>query len=530
MQSDRNKLFNEGELEKKGEEDELMLRRTKKSTTQWLANIPILGYLISTTITLCSRRYADVMRRRRSYKLSLYFQLQMIFAFSAFIAFFVVALQDISLLGDPSRVNADCVLPSTVVTPEQHTISLFTPSGELSVEGIYNYTTEARETLSCSNDQFKHLDAACELSEFETLVMLMLATGIFFIIAMIMSCLVFSGYNFFSNIPMEALDVGATSCKVSFLSSMCRFGPWLVRGMTLVNMSLILSLVLLTALGNVCFGIIDKTHTCGRMYDDCVKLQFENCRYYYSDNCVGPGLPHDAAQAANFKQCKDTDFAAKFSGRFDARLVYPTVCSRCWALDFDCKDPHINRMRFTNNVTAEEFVFVNTSSVSPAITQFDTLGRAIQCRCVEGIDLGLETFDSVKLTNNHTDCTHFVNTTHVCPTTLETGIGAAPVDVNATYWSFEWTDAVVNATPSQECSWAPDTPAFYYDLNECEHQGSSLIRFVFILGYTTLLLVAIFIVAGLAVRYSVQSETWSYSPHPPNEAWYWKALRLLGPG
>ena len=509
------------------------LHKKRKLATSVLSNIPILGYLLTWTGKACMRRWRDIKRRRRSYKLSLYFQIQMVFAFAAFLAFLIVSLQDLSLLSDPTRVEPECTLPSSMQLPDQSYVDLFTSDGVLDLSGVYNYTVGARRSLSCENDKIANLDAACTIGDFSSLLTLMLVTSIFFLIGMVACCLVYSGFNFFSNIPMEALDIDQTSRKVSFLSSMCRFGPWMVRTATLVNVALVLCLVLLPTVGNYCFGSFTNTHACVHMYDDCASVQFSNCRYYYSSNCVGDWLPHTSSQSDNFKQCKDSEFAAKFSGRIDARLVYPTPCSRCWALHSDCRNPQINKMRLTNNSTLDTFVYTNSSSTSPALDDPDTVGRDIQCRCNEHLDLGKEQtnlYDIVKLTNNNTNCTNFSNATSTCSSSISTGIAAPPIDVNATYWSFDWQDSVANTTAAQSCSWAPAIAAYYYDESECTQTGSTINRFVFVLGYVTIILIGILIVAGIAVRYSVQSETWSYSPHPPNEPWYWKFLRLLGPG
>jgi hypothetical protein len=368
----------------------------------------------------------------------------------------------------------------------------------------------------------------------------MLALAIAFLVSMVVCALVFSGFNFFSNIPMESLDMNVTSCKVTMFGAACKHGPWVQKVLNLIIVGLVIALTLLPAVDSLCLGAMERTHSCLHMYDDCSLNQFRNCRYYFSDNCVGTGLPHSTSQKSLFTKCKDPDFADRFSGRWDVRVVFPTACSRCWALDSDCKGPATNSIRMTNNKTSPEFVYDPTRfSESPAVPSEDlVLGQEIYCNCVEGIDrVGTSTgdaaslnFDPVRLTRNKTQCSGYVSA-GACPASLTATAAKPPLDANATYWSEYWSDSVVGATAKQTCDWAPqEYPGYFYEALECNQGGSVLNRFVFVSSYVTITLSVLLILVGLGVQKTVQSETWSYTPHRRNEPWYWRILRHVGPG
>lgn len=371
------------------------------------------------------------------------------------------------------------------------------------------------------------------------LLYLMIALSISFSASMVVSVVVFSGFNFFSNIPMEALDIGVTSCKVTFLGAACRHGPWIQKLITLVSIGIVLTLVLLPSMNSLCLGSITKTHKCVHGYDDCADNAFRNCRYYFSDHCVGTGLPHATSQSSLFESCKNHDFAARFSGRYDVRLVFPTVCSRCWALDADCKVLAVNSLRFTANQSSTEFVYDKSKfSVSPVVPDDDLMmGRQIYCRCVQGIDnvntttgniLSLN-FDPQRLTRGDTDCSSGVDDT-TCPESL---IGVREPDAfeaGASYWSTHWTDEVAGTSPTQDCAWGSEHVVFAYMAEECGQPGSFINRYVFVSSYVTTTLIVLLIVIGITVQTTIQSETWSYSPQRKDEPWYWRIIRFVGPG
>lgn len=374
----------------------------------------------------------------------------------------------------------------------------------------------------------------------KNLLYLMVAVSVIFLIMAIIASIVFAGFNFFSNIPMEALDIDVTSCKVTFLSTACRHGPWLLHVLTLTSIAIVIALTILPAVTHSCLGSMSRTHACVNMYDDCVENQFRNCRYYFSANCVGENLPHSADQSSNFEECKDPVFASRFSGRLDARLVYPTPCSRCWALHADCGNAQITQLRLTKDKESSEFVYDTTRfDFSPAVPNSDlTMGRNIYCHCVAGRDkVGTATenaaslnFDVNRLTKNNTDCAALTGVS-VCPTTPSGVVGTPAADPAADFWSPAWSDAVAGTEAAQLCSWGSSTvKAFFYEDTDCGQAGSTLNRYVFIVSYTTVTLMALFVIAGLSVRYTVQPETWSYSPQQKDEAWYWRVLRHVGPG
>ena len=526
----------------------VVLRRKRLSAYEqwrkWFLNIPLVGWIITGILDFIRERFMQVSRRRRSFKLSLYFQMQMIAALAGFLLFFIIAIRNMSAVSDTALMDAECILDTQYTLPDGSVLNTYQSDGLIEVDTFFTYTISWKETLLCGNDSLHSLNAACSLSEYNLLSYLMLIEAIVFLFSMVMCLLIYIGFKFFSNIPMESLDIDTTSCKVSFLGTMSRHGPWLSRFLTIINLALVLAIFCVPLVGHVCYGTIETTSSCVSMFDDCFANQMENCRYYYSENCVGPNLPHKtlADAQANVANCKDPSFATRFSGRMDARNVYPTVCTRCWALHSDCKDPYINRMWLTEDKTSSQFVYTSQYHESPAV--FDTdpdLITDIYCRCIEGNDkVGSETedkrilfFDTAKLLAiSSPSCTGVVNSTSAaCPAILKQPFIAPEVDSNATVFSSDWSSYVFNSTREQGCWWGPQSePAFFFANSQCTQTGSALYRYILIACYVILTIIVLLIIVGFSIRNTVQAETWSYSPQDPQEAWYWKGLRAIGPG
>jgi hypothetical protein len=535
----------EDELSSDDEEMEMEIRRLRRSrkdaVMSFLANIPILGWILNFIISFIARKIAEVKRRRRSFKIGLYFQAQMALGLIGFLLFLIVAIDDMSWLSDTTRVATECILAPSVKLTNGTSIQFYDSEGvNINVPSLYEYVKSERAAIPCSNENLHKIDAACTLSQFQLLLYMMLALAVCFIVSMAVCAVVFSGFNFFSNIPMESLDIDVTSCKVTFLGAACKHGPWVQKVLTISILGLVITLTLLPVVTSYCQGSLTSTHSCINMYDDCFYNQFRNCRYYFSSNCVGTNLPHASSQSTNFENCKNPDFAKRFSGRYDVRLVFPTPCSRCWALDSDCKGAAENSLRFTDNKTSVEFVYdTSRFTSSPVVPASDlVLGREIYCNCVIGVDkVGTTTgnalslnFDPQRLTRNNTDCTGLLAAS-ACPATLTGFASNPPFDANATYMSEFWQDTAAGTNNSQMCWWAPQTePAFFYDSEECSQAGSTLNRYVFIVSYITVTLTVLLLLIGLSVQYTVQPETWSYTPQRRDERWYWRLLRHLGPG
>ena len=540
----------EDEIVDTGDDYNAVVLRRKRLTPyeqwrKWLLNIPLVGWIINGILEFIRERLMQVSRRRRSYKLALYFQMQMIAALAGFLIFFIVSIRDMSALSDTSIMDAECILSTQYSLPDGSVLDTYQGDGLIEIDTFYTYTISWRTVLKCSNENLGDLDAACTLDEYNLLLYLMLIEAIVFLISMVMCLMIYLGFKFFSNIPMESLDIDATSCKVSFLGTMSRHGPWLSRFLTVINLALVVAIFCVPLVGNVCYGSIGTTSACVSMFDDCFANQYANCRYYYSENCVGPNLPHQslANVQSNVAKCKDPAFATRFSGRMDARNVYPTVCTRCWALHSDCKDPDINRMWLTEDKNSAEYVYTSNYHESPAVFNTDPdLIRDLYCRCIEGNDkLGSDTedkriayFDTAKLLSlSPTNCTGVINSTSaVCPTTLKQPFIPPPV-ANGTVdvYSLEWSSYVFNATQEQGCWWGPQSePAFFYAESQCTQTGSALYRYIFIASYIILTIIVLLIIVGFSIRNTVQAESWSYAPQDPQEAWYWKGLRAIGPG
>lgn len=506
------------------------------------SKLPVLGFIVRFIADFIHGQVREVVRRRRSFKLALFYQVQMVVSIIGFLLYFVLAVVDLAYLKNTASVSAECALPSSVTLLNGTTLNVFDSTATaVNMDTMYAFALTNRVVLDCTNDSVATVDAACTLQQFELLLNLMLSCAVIFLVLSIMCQIVASGFKFFSNLPMEFLDVDAVSCKVSFLGTACKYGPWAVRLLTVVTIALVITLTVLPASSNLCLGTMKSTHQCVNMYDDCEYYKFLNCRYYYSDHCVGPNLPHSASQASNFAQCRDPAFSSSFSGRMDMRLVHPTPCSRCWALHADCKDAAVNMARLTRNISSPEFVYYTSKySESPALSASEsTLGNFIYCRCMQGLDMvGSSTenarilyFDPTRLTNNDTSSCSNYNATSACDPFNPVPAPALTYTPGANWWSENWADTVAGTIASQECSWgSQDIAAFFYESTECDQAGSQLNRYVFILSYVSVTLIALLILAGLSVRYSVQPETWSYSPQLKDEPWYWIALRQFGPG
>ena len=86
------------------EEEEIVTRRRRltayERTQKVISNIPVMGFVVNYMMDVFREKFMQVQRRRRSFKLALYFQAQMILGLVGFLLFFIVALQDLSLLTD----------------------------------------------------------------------------------------------------------------------------------------------------------------------------------------------------------------------------------------------------------------------------------------------------------------------------------------------------------------------------------------------------------------------------------------------
>lgn len=535
--------------EEDSDEEEMVAKRHARGVLVRLClRIPIVGFAVTQVVDFFTGQIQEILRRRRSFKLALFYQTQMFVGIAGFLLFFVLAVIDLAYLKNTSSVSAECSVPSSATLSNGTSIAVFDASATaVDMDSMHAYAVNNRVVLDCSNDSVESIDAACSLTQFQTILILMLTCSILFLIASITSQVVASGFKFFSNLPMESLDVDALSYKVSFLGAACKYGPWAARTLTVITITFAITLTILPTASNMCLGTMKSTHQCVNMYDDCVYYKILNCRYYYSDNCVGTYLPHASSQSSNFLQCRDPSFASTFSGRMDIRLVHPTPCSRCWALHFDCKDAAINNARLTKDTSSAEFVYYTSKyTESPAISSTQsTLGSFIYCQCMEGLDkVGTSTenqkilyFDPSRLvsnsslsSNSSSFCANY-NSTSACDLSSPIAAPSQSYSADADWWSENWDDTVAGTTASQQCSWGPtDDSLFYYESTECDQAGSELNRYVFIVSYVTITFTALLLLAGVSVRYTVQPETWSYSPQLKDEPWYWILLRQLGPG
>lgn len=99
--------------------------------------------------------------------------MQIVLGLIGFLIFFIVAVEDISWLGNTSRVEAECSLPSSETLLNGTTVSLFNSAGTaLDISSLYAAVTVNRKSISCTNENLFKVDAACTLSELYVLLLL----------------------------------------------------------------------------------------------------------------------------------------------------------------------------------------------------------------------------------------------------------------------------------------------------------------------------------------------------------------------
>lgn len=152
------------------EEIELEIRRLQKSKKDTvmgvLANIPILGWILNFIIGFIARKIAEVKRRRRSFKIALYFQAQMVLGLIGFFLFLIVAVDDMSWLSDTTRVATECTLAASVKLLNGTTLQFYDSEGvNLNIPNLYEYVKAQRSVIPCTNENLDKIDAACTLSQ-----------------------------------------------------------------------------------------------------------------------------------------------------------------------------------------------------------------------------------------------------------------------------------------------------------------------------------------------------------------------------
>ena len=148
-------------------EETRRLRKSKGDTFRGiLADIPILGWILNFIIGFISRKIDEVKRRRRSFKIALYFQAQMVVSLAGFLTFLIVSLNDMSWLSDTSRVAAECQLAASAKLVNGTTISFYDSQGvNVDVNNLHTYVTSERIAVPCTNEDLTTIDAACTLAD-----------------------------------------------------------------------------------------------------------------------------------------------------------------------------------------------------------------------------------------------------------------------------------------------------------------------------------------------------------------------------
>ena len=162
--------------EETNEEDELQETRrlaTSKSDTAMniLSNIPIVGWILGFIIGYIANKINEVKRRRRSYKLALYFQAQMILGLTGFLLFLIIALIPMSWLTDTSRVTAECQLPDSVTLVNGTVVNMYDSTGiMINLDASDLYQDTYRQAIPCTNEDVHYVDAACNLTQMYAIV------------------------------------------------------------------------------------------------------------------------------------------------------------------------------------------------------------------------------------------------------------------------------------------------------------------------------------------------------------------------
>jgi len=213
--------------EEKGDDDfdqeaDLERRHARGRAVRLFSNFPLLGFIVRLVSNFFGGQLQEALRRRRSFKLALFYQTQMIVGLVGFLLYFVLAISDLAYIKNTSLVSAECSLPDTVTLANGTSLLVYdTSATAVNMDTLHAYAVTNRDVLDCTNDNMTVLDAACTLSEFTTLLYLMLSCAILFLVSALVCQIVASGFKFFSNLPMESLDVDLVSCKVSFLGTAC---------------------------------------------------------------------------------------------------------------------------------------------------------------------------------------------------------------------------------------------------------------------------------------------------------------------
>ena len=148
-------------------ETKRLQRRSKKDTIMSvLADIPVAGWILNFIIGFIARKIDEVKRRRRSFKIGLYFQAQMVMGLVGFLVFFIYSLDDMSRLSDTSRVEVDCSLPSGSSLISGTLLEFYDDQGiNINYENIYQYVKSNRRSIPCTNENLSKIDAACSLAD-----------------------------------------------------------------------------------------------------------------------------------------------------------------------------------------------------------------------------------------------------------------------------------------------------------------------------------------------------------------------------
>ena len=157
-------------LEEDTDDEVFELRRvgkSKKDTVMGvLDNIPVLGWILNFFIGFIARKVDEIKRRRRSFKISLYFQAQMALGLVGFLLFLIVPVDDFSWLSDTTRVTTDCSLSSSVTLRNGTTIQFYDEEGaNINLGSIFAYVKSYRKAMPCANEDLHKIDAACTLSQ-----------------------------------------------------------------------------------------------------------------------------------------------------------------------------------------------------------------------------------------------------------------------------------------------------------------------------------------------------------------------------
>ncbi|KAF4673685.1 hypothetical protein FOL46_006666 [Perkinsus olseni] len=535
-----------------------------------LTRLPVIGisphcpateaHLPGTIISLCTgfveNQAEHFKRRRSSYRLASFFKLKMNVSIIGLFLFIYFPFRMHTGFG-PDNMLDECVQSSNTIV-DGEALKFYTRDPPfVDAQSFWTFARYFRKTWQCEKTGFGGvstvLDTSCSMSTVAAVALLLVPTitiaqirslevymfvvAAFYGLLLVVCFLMSFGFKFFSNLPVAELDLDQMTWRVGFLGGLCKHGPWIARFVLVVAGSLVVGLLIRMAPARECFGVTARTHNCINFQDDSA-ITPSLSRYYFSEHCQGPGLPHQADMEAHLRECNSPAYKSMFSGRFD--------------------DTDVNRIRVVYDSSNVNFLYKASSQFEQTCPYYgidipgQKMFRDVYCRCLY---VGESTTNeaALKRINNRIDrlnvpkiqgsavsvlpCDDDIATTTVESCIPSNYRGQQPLSLlvkaknpDDPYEAFR-TNASFGYATKQFCAWgSSNDPTLFFDEPECSQIGSYINRYIYLFCLLMSILTFMLIGIGAMLRYAVPTETWCYNPHVDNENYLWKILRTIGPG